>query len=165
MDFLDSKDFYYKMALVTLVVVFLELVLGSYVKSIGAGLSCPDWPLCYGQIIPLNSADFQHYSFRDVWAEYLHRVTASVVSILLVFLAFLTFKHRDELTEHKHQIGMKRFQIMALILVLLVLQVIMGGLTVILDTNPEIVTTHLAIAALIFGLTVFLTTKIAPQEG
>ena len=159
MDFLNSKDFYYKTAIVTIIVIFSELVLGSYVKSIGAGLSCPDWPLCYGEVIPIN-----HFN-RYVWSEYLHRVTASVVSILIVVLAYLTFIHRNEMTNQGFQIGQRRLKLMVLILCLLAIQVILGGLTVIYQVNPDIVTSHLAVGTLIFGSTIFLFTKIDPQVG
>ena len=165
MEFLNSKDFYYKIALLTLIVVFVEIVLGSYVKSIEAGLSCPDWPLCYGQVIPLKTSNPYGYTVKQIWSEYIHRVTASIVSILLVFLAYLTYLHRDELSSTKLNIGQQRFKIMIIIVLLLILQIIFGGLTVILDTNPEIVSTHLAIATLIFGATIFLITKINSQEG
>lgn len=167
MDFLNSKEFYYKIALITVFVVFVEMVLGSYVKSIEAGLSCPDWPLCYGQLIPLNAKDFQPYTpytMLDVWSEYIHRITATLVSFFLVFLAYLTYKHKDELSDENAPIGKNRLNIAILILVLLALQVILGGLTVIMDTNAYIVTSHLSVAALIFGTTIFLTTKISTRK-
>ena len=167
MDFLDSKDFYYKIALVTLIVVFIEIVLGSYVKSIDAGLSCPDWPLCYGQIIPLNTTNPHGYTVKQIWSEYIHRVNASVVSLLLVFTAYLTFRHRNEVINNGNKVfvGQKRLRIMIVIILLLGLQIIFGGLTVLLDTNPEIVSTHLAIATLIFGFTILLITKINSNES
>lgn len=164
MNFLDSKSFYFKISLITLFVVFAEMVLGSWVKSIEGGLSCPQWPLCYGQLIPLDSTNFNPYTMTQVWSEYIHRLVATLVSFFLVLLCYLTYRHRDEITPNKEHVGQKRFQIAIIIVVLLALQVILGGLTVILDTNPYIVTSHLTVATILFGLTVWMTTKISPQE-
>ncbi len=168
MDFLDSKNFYYKITIVTLFVIFMEMVLGSLTASLDAGLSCPNWPLCYGQVVPLNTTNPYGYSALQIWSEYIHRVTATLVSIFLVLTAYLTYKNRDEimagLSGNKVMIGQSRFNIMLVVLVLLFVQIILGALTVIYQTNAIIVTTHLATATLIFGLTVFMATKIKPQQ-
>ncbi len=165
MDFLNSKDFYYKIALITVIIVFIEIVLGSYVEGIDAGMSCPQWPLCYGQLIPLNSSHFYSYTATQVWSEYVHRIVASLVSILLVFEAYLTYIHKNEITANQVPIGKNRFNIMIIILILLVLQVILGALTVLSNTDPLIVSSHLAVGTLIFGGTIYLYTKISPQKG
>lgn len=168
MDFLDSKNFYYKITLVTLVVIFLEMVLGSWTASIDAGLSCPNWPLCYGQVVPLNTTNPYGFSALKIWSEYTHRVTATLVSIFLVLTAYLTYRHREEVEVNKAgnkvMIGQSRYKIMMVVIVLLAVQIILGALTVIMDTNAVIVTTHLATATIIFGLTVFMATKIKPQQ-
>lgn len=169
MDFINSKSFYYKTVIVTLIVVFIEIILGSYVEGIEAGMSCPQWPLCYGQLVPLDSSHFGGFTVVQVWSEYIHRFVASIVSLLIVFTAYLTYLHRNEVlqigkTQYTTPIGKARLTIAIILLILLAIQVLLGGLTVLSFTNPAVVSAHLGGATLIFGLTIYLLTKISPQE-
>jgi len=43
--------------------IFLLIVVGGLVRNLGAGLSCPDWPLCQGRIIP----EFDLRVFADIF--------------------------------------------------------------------------------------------------
>src|SRR3954469_22329765 len=52
------------------------MALGAGVRAMQAGLSCPDWPLCFGKVIP----DFH----VGVYFEFIHRSYAGLVSILFV---------------------------------------------------------------------------------
>ena len=51
MSLLDSPKNYLLVSKVTPFAVFILIIFGGYVKALGAGLACPDWPLCHNQII------------------------------------------------------------------------------------------------------------------
>lgn len=100
------------MAIVTVLAVLFLIWVGSTVRATGAGMGCPDWPTCFGRIVPpLSEADLpadyrQTYArlgydkmrFDPVktWTEYLNRLTGSLIgllSILTLVLAFLARRH------------------------------------------------------------------------
>src|SRR5271166_3664155 len=104
--------------------IFLLIVVGGMVRNLGAGLSCPDWPLCQGHIIP-------QFDIR-VFAEYFHRLFAAAVSILTLIIAVKVFFD----AELRRSLGKP----MGWALALLFSQVILGGLTVLKFLQSEIVT-------------------------
>ena len=65
---------------VLMLVTTALIVLGALVRAHGAGLACPDWPLCFGRVIP--EIDF------EVAFEWSHRVLAGAVSLAFAALAF-----------------------------------------------------------------------------
>jgi cytochrome c oxidase assembly protein subunit 15 len=134
----------------TLVVTYVVMILGSYTGAIGAGLSCPDWPMCYGTLVPfLDPAIIQNsvYTPLQIFAEWIHRGLAMVAGFMILGTAIAAWRiHRDN--------PVIRWSA-TLALILLPLQVVLGGLTVTEQLDPFIVTSHLAFATLIL---VMLTT-------
>ena len=103
------------------------IVLGALVRAHEAGLACPDWPLCFGEFIPEMD--------MKVAFEFSHRAVAGVVS--LVFLAILILARRD--ADSWARAG--RWLVAAAIL--LVVQIILGALTVWQLLAAWTVTSHL----------------------
>ena len=113
---------------------------GAYVRLKNAGLSCPDWPLCYGLLIPPSGF--------EIWLEVGHRFVAVILGIFIIAITFFTFFKQKYFNFRKLAIT---------ILILVCFQGILGGLTVIMLLSPLIVTLHLLVGNLLFGLLVFLT--------
>ncbi len=121
---------------VTVVVTFGLITLGGVVRATESGLGCPDWPLCHGQIIP----PFEYH----VLIEYSHRLVASVVGALVVACAVLVW------WKHRESTGLKR--LMAVAVVALAVQVVLGGITVLTELPAPVVTAHLFAAETLFAM-------------
>lgn len=98
------------------------------------------------QIIPFY---FDGEPVQWVLMEFLHRFIALCVSGIIVGLVLFAFIHRNQDKQ-----GIARFYLTLLISTLLFVQILLGGLTIFSALDELIVTTHLAIAVTIFGLTI-----------
>lgn len=103
------------------------LIFGATVRVHGAGLSCPDWPLCFGQVVP--ELNFQ------VFLEWGHRVLAGTISVGFVGLGGWVL-YRPELRARAGWLW-------AGALVVLITQIVLGGLTVLQLLAYWSVTLHL----------------------
>src|SRR6202011_5172316 len=123
------------LSVATALATYALVVLGGVVRVSGSGLGCPDWPLCHGRVLPP----------LDLHAiiEYSHRTTASLTSALIVLtavVAWLAWRKRRDIVIPA-----------TVALVLLVVQVVLGAITVRLELPPMIVLAHLATAMALLG--------------
>ena len=86
------------MALTACVVVF-----GAFVRLSDAGLSCPDWPTCYGRATwPSAPADaaahaasgIRPFETHKAWREQVHRHLAASLGVVVLLLALLAVRRR-----------------------------------------------------------------------
>ncbi len=116
--------------------------LGGIVRVTGSGLACPDWPACYGGLIP--AGDFGGFAAHQVWLEWSHRLVAALIGFVILGYAAVAWRRYRERT---------RIWLPAVLSIpLLALQVALGGLTVTEQLEALIVTLHLATAMLILML-------------
>lgn len=81
------------------VFAFCVVIFGAFVRLSDAGLSCPDWPTCYGQAtwpqlphqVALADATFPQRPFEahKAWREQVHRMIAGTLGVLVLALALL----------------------------------------------------------------------------
>jgi cytochrome c oxidase assembly protein subunit 15 len=129
---------------------FGVVVLGGYTRLSNSGLGCPDWPGCFGHIAPTGSAE--HYAsaadVRKAWIEMIHRYFASTLGLIIVVIAALSIRARRE--------PGVRVGFALVLLVLVVLQGMLGMLTVTWLLKPLIVTGHLVGGLATFALLLWL---------
>ena len=118
-----------RLALAAVVLAFVVIVVGAYVRLSHAGLGCPDWPLCYGQVTPGEQLG---EDARDrAWKEMAHRYLAGSLGLLIAGLFVVAWRRRAH-----------RPLASALVLVVL-FQATLGMWTVTLLLKPAIVAGHL----------------------
>jgi heme A synthase len=126
---------------------YLLIVLGAVVRITGSGLGCgEDWPVCHGRLIP-------PLSDTATFIEWNHRLVAAIVSLLVVLLAGLTWWERRGAGTLKDVGGERPIPGRAgyFALGLLVVQVLLGAITVKLRLPPWTVILHLGTAMLLMA--------------
>lgn len=115
--------------------MLILIIAGGLVTSTESGLSVPDWPLSYGQFFPpmIGGIRFEHT----------HRVIAGIVGILTLILTILTLKYEKRR-------WVKTAGVAASFAVLL--QALLGGLTVIYLLPPAISIAHACLGQTFFAL-------------
>lgn len=149
---------FFPMTMAALMLGFVVVVLGAYTRLSDAGLGCPDWPGCYGNItVPEVAHEVlqanELYPDRPVqqgkaWKEMVHRYAAGTLGLAILILALLAWKNRRAAG---HPI-----KVPTLLLALVVFQALLGMWTVTWLLKPIVVTAHLlggmTILALLFWL-------------
>lgn len=143
---------------------FAVVVVGAYVRLQDAGLGCPDWPGCYGQLVgvPQGAEEIQRaeqgFPQRPVeahkaWKEMFHRYIAGALGVLLLAIAITAWWRRRALGQSPW--------LPTAIVMLVGLQATLGMWTVTLLLKPVIVTLHLLGGMAILALLSWLALRQA----
>lgn len=146
------NSWFTKINLLSLFLAFIVVTLGAYVRLSDAGLGCPDWPGCYGQLI---APDAQHEealrAFPDAridtgkaWKEMIHRYVAGILGLLILLMASIAIINRKDPGQ---QVKLPVFLVF-----LVAFQALLGMWTVTHLVAPNIVTLHLLMGMLTLGL-------------
>lgn len=138
----------WKIAIATL----LLMAVGSATRVMNAGLACPDWPLCYGQLVPTQQMNLQ------VFLEWFHRLDAAAIGLFAIALAGLSWWYRRDLPTWLPWASTGA-------LGLIVFQGVLGGLTVTELLRFDIVTAHLGTALLFFTTLLAIGFALLPYKG
>ena len=147
---------------ISLILALIVVILGAYTRLADAGLGCPDWPGCYGELLVPDVISSEYERPLDVakaWKEMVHRYAASILglSILVIFLLAVFRK-----TEREQSIKLP-----TALLLLVGFQGALGMWTVTEQVHPGIVTMHLfggfSTTTLLFWL--FLNQHPQPKIG
>ena len=153
-----------RLAIAGVLLCFAVVVLGAYVRLTAAGLGCPDWPGCYGHLSPVGAAHSTdlRQAFPDrplevgkAWREMIHRYAVGTLSCLILALAVLAVRTRRQ--------RLVSVPLALALVATLIVQALLGMLTVTWRLNPLIVTAHLVFGmttlALLWWLTLSLPTS------
>ena len=141
-------------AILAAVLTYGVIVLGALVRATNSGLSCPDWPTCYGHWVPLphEIPPEAGYSFFQVMLEWVHRLLAGVVlGPLVLLIALLAFARRraDRLLAWWSGI----------LVLVLVSQALLGAVTVLDQNSPWSVALHLGNALVLLTLLLLIVER------
>ncbi len=151
------------LAIFLLLTIVIQILLGAWIRLTGSGLSCPDWPLCYGFFFPsynkIIELEIIEYSYFQIFLEWIHRANAAFIIGPLSIILFLFLVLNSNLEKK-----IKKFSYF--LIILLGIQGLLGGLTVIKSNIPWSVAIHLAIAFLLFYivLNIFLLTLATSKQ-
>ncbi|MGQ4582896.1 COX15/CtaA family protein [Lysobacter sp. F60174L2] len=94
---------FHRLAWLAVALALGVIVFGAFVRLSDAGLSCPDWPTCYGQAAWPTAVDevgdhaataIRPVDTSKAWREQLHRMIAGALGVLVLTLALLAVRKR-----------------------------------------------------------------------
>ncbi len=141
----------YQLVQQMVIATLLLMAIGSATRVMNAGLACPDWPLCYGQLVPAKQMNLQ------VFLEWFHRLDAALLGILAIVLAASSWWYRRDLPRWVPWLA-------TLALGLIIFQGVLGGLTVTELLRFDIVTAHLGTALLFLITLLILASSLMPYQ-
>jgi cytochrome c oxidase assembly protein subunit 15 len=145
-----------RLAIVAVLIIYLQLVAGAVMRHYDAGLAIPDLPLAYGQVLPPADAaglesvnqwrswhpemNLDRVTLMQVWVHFAHRVGAVLVTVAVLALVVRVLRSRRG----------ERLLVRpaVLLIVLLVAQLTLGVLTVLWQKPADVATLHVAAGAL-----------------
>jgi len=128
-----------RLAVVTIAATFVLIAVGGLVRATDSGLGCPDWPRCFGKLVPPAEL--------HAWIEHSHRLIASVVLVLVAWLVVAAWRTGQDRV-------VRRAAVAALVLVLA--QAMIGAFVVWWRLRADSVTLHLATALALVGLLIYI---------
>ncbi|MEW5972552.1 MAG: COX15/CtaA family protein [Pseudomonadota bacterium] len=108
----DRHRHFRRIALITIAAVYILIAVGSMVRATGAGMGCPDWPTCFGQLIPPTDVSqlpenyqeiYRDRGYADVefnavktWTEFFNRLTGVTIGFLSIWTLWAAWRIRRE---------------------------------------------------------------------
>ncbi len=165
---------YQILAATALVSVLVLIFVGAVVRVTGSGMGCPDWPTCWGCLIPptrIEQVDFaklpvekfqkkaerlgrnekvtqetlrRDFNPRHIWTEYINRLCSLPVGFSALALFIASFWQLPR----RRSVFAASFGALVLVLV----NAWMGARVVYSGLRPGVLTTHLALAMLLIGV-------------
>ncbi len=156
-----------QIGMITIIAVYFLILVGGIVRASGAGMGCPDWPTCFGQLVPPTHESqlppnyheiyaergYANTDFNPVktWTEYLNRLSGVAIGILIILTAWYS---RVYLKGDKAV-----FYLSMSILFLVGFQGWLGSAVVASNLQPFMITLHMLVALLIVALLIYVIAR------
>jgi cytochrome c oxidase assembly protein subunit 15 len=165
-SFLFTESFFRKIAVITVLSVFVLIFLGGVVRSTGSGMGCPDWPTCFGKIVPPTDVSELPAGYREIfrkgthevaefnvfktWTEYVNRLFGAITGLLFMITMISSWQYVKKQS--------RIFYLSVGSFILVGLQGWIGAKVV--DTNLAgwMVTIHMMLALVIAALIIYTVT-------
>ncbi len=157
---LSNQQRFWWCAAGTIATIYALILVGGIVRATGAGMGCPDWPLCFGQWIPPTSesqlpADYQQiyadrgyaettFNVRKTWTEYLNRLLGAFTGLTILATLIVAIPYR------RKQASVFWLSLAGFILV--GVQGWLGSRVVASNLHPGMITVHMLLAQVIVGI-------------
>lgn len=135
-----TRHRYKKLLQFTIVLALMVIILGAYTRLSDAGLGCPDWPGCYGELIGVpetheNTGFERPLEASKAWKEMIHRYLAGTLGLAILGIFIFSIIKKRELQQSP--------LLPTVLLLTVIFQALLGMWTVTMLLSPVIVTAHL----------------------
>jgi len=147
-----------RLGFISLLFVYLLVLAGGIVRSTGSGMGCPDWPTCFGRIVPPTQESQLPFNYQEIykeklhgevvfnptktWIEYVNRLLGALTGVIVLITTLLSYKESK-----------KTFIYTLLALFFVLANAVLGKYVVDSFLLPGVVTAHMALTiAVIFFL-------------
>lgn len=165
---MSSTDFskrFRRIGLMTIFAVYLLIFVGGIVRASGSGMGCPDWPTCFGQLIPPTDESQLPANYHEIytgygdttfnvvktWTEYLNRLLGVSIGLLIfgTLLRSIPFRKLDPVI----------FRLALGTFLLVGFQGWLGSRVVASDLRPVLISAHMIVAFLIVSLLIYTVSR------
>lgn len=152
-----------RLGILTIFAVYLVILAGGIVRASGAGMGCPDWPTCFGQLVPPTHESQLPPNYHEIyaergylntdfnplktWTEYANRLVGASTGLLVLLTAWAS---RIYLKGDK-----KIFYLSVTVLLLIGFQGWLGSAVVASNLKPLMITLHMLLALFIVALLIY----------
>lgn len=158
--------------LVAIIAVYFLILVGGTVRATGAGMGCPDWPLCFGKLIPPIDESQLPANWREIyadrgyatapfdatktWIEYINRLVGVTIGLLIIGFVGVSARFR--------RIDPPVFWVALLGLVAVAFNGWLGSRVVASNLKPVVISLHMAGAFVVQMALIYATTRACRHQ-
>ena len=156
-----------KVASLTIIAVYVLILIGGIVRASGAGMGCPDWPTCFGKLVPPTHESQLPSNYHEIYAErgyantdfnpiktlteYLNRLSGVTIGLLIILTTWYSKVYRRS--------DPAVFYLSLSVLFLVCFQGWLGSVVVSSNLHPLMITIHMLVALAIVALLIYVTAR------